>query len=122
MGVCKTETAIIIGLVLHVILLAAVANYLRSLSISVSALEQKILAGQNSMVEPIRAIEPIEAFESNETVEANEIVEQESPVVKPVGTGALSPALVAVITGAIAACLDDLDMERHTISSIQSTL
>ena len=131
MGVCKTETTIIVVLVLNVILLLIVAYFLRTNGDNLYSLEQKIAAQQEIILEAIKAVEAVKvvetvrevqtvkAAEPSNAVAFNAPVEQKSTEEKPVTTGD-SPQLVAVITGAIAACLDDQDMERHSIASIQS--
>lgn len=131
MGVCKTETTIIVVLVLNVILLLIVAYFLRNNGDNLYSLEQKIAAQQEIILEAIKAVEAVKVVETVrevQTVTATEPgvaggsvaqAEQQGAEEKPVTTG-VSPQLVAVITGAIAACLDDQDMERHSIASIQS--
>lgn len=128
MGVCKTETTIIVVLVLNVILLLIVAYFLRTNGDNLYSLEQKIEAQQEIILEAIKAVEAVKVVETVREVqtvkeaqpskagESNAQVEQKSTEVTTGG----SPQLVAVITGAIAACLDDQDMERHSITSIQS--
>lgn len=137
MGVCKTETTITVVLVLNVILLVLVAYFLRTNGDNLYSLEKKIAAQEQSILEAIKGIEAVKVVETVREVEtigaaqpvmaaqpgkAAENIEQalqNNVEEKPVS--GVSPQLVAVITGAIAACLDDQDMERHTISSIQAT-
>lgn len=132
MGVCKTDTTIVVVLVLNVILLVVVAYFLRTNGDNLYALEQKIAAQQENILEAIKAVEAVKVVETIREVETvktaepskavrpNGEAEQKSAEGKPVSTG-VSPQLIAAITGAIAVILDDRDMERHTISSIQST-
>lgn len=110
---------------LIVILLAAVAYFLKSISESVNTLEQNIAAELKNVAEAIKAVEPVAlgapvmSAEPGQALESSEEAEQKNAAGKP-STG-VSPQLVAAITGAIAVYLDDRDMERHTISSIQAT-
>lgn len=120
MGVFKTDTAIILILVLIAIMLAAVAYFLRSISCSLSALEQKIGSEKNSIVEVIKTSEPVEGSEPNEAEESYEEAVENSTEGRPVSTG-LSPQLVAAITAAVAVYLDDPNMEHHMVSSVKST-
>lgn len=124
-------------LVLNVILLFVVAYFLRTNGDNLYSLEQKIEAQQESILEAIKAVEaikvvetikevetikaaePVKAAEASKNAEINKEAEPKNTEEKTAGTG-VSPQVVAVITGAIAAYLDDQDMDRHTVSSIQS--
>lgn len=118
-GVLKTDrvTIIQLGLVLNIILFAALAYALRSLWVRVCALEQERagVSQERATVTPERAAVPqgsAAVSQEKTNVSQGRISEKE------VSAGSVSPQLIAVITGAIAAYLDDEHMERHSISSI----
>ena len=100
----KTDAIILLGLALNLILIAVMAFALKSLTASINALVQ-----EKAAVSMETAREPIERA----TASLERVME------KPISTGNVSPKLIAVISGAIAAYLDDQDLERHSISAIQ---
>lgn len=131
-----TDTAIMVVLALNVILLIIVAYFLRTNGDNLYSLEKKIEAQEQSILEAIKAVEaikvvetvrevetiktaePVRAVETAEAVESSSGAEQRKA--EGTTTTGVSPQVVAVITAAIAAYLDDEDLDRHSIASIQS--
>lgn len=111
MGVCKTDTSIIIVVVINIILLVAVGYAIKLLLNIVSTLEQGNPVKSEALVQTAKTVKPAKI------VQPTKPAVSQAKVAKPESTG-LSPKLVAVIAGAVAAYLDDQDMERHSISSI----
>lgn len=97
-----------------------VALLIKLIYIAISASTKTPQPVAKAAVNQVDVANKEEAVNYVETANQEETMVSAEPVVeKPISTRSVSPEIVAVISGAIAALLDDQGMERYAISSIQ---